>query len=266
MRFSFLLAFPLAVLVSSAASALVLRHDVADSAYTIPAGEFPALVDLPQEGHGVLISNQWIVTAAHVTQFRPVNQVAINGKCHSVEKVIVHPGYKSPSHVPTSGDMAPLMAIMAANDDIALIKLSQPLKDVTPAVLHRSSDEEGALGKLYGRGATGNGLFGQIMHSPHRDVLRRAYNRVSSANGQWLTYQFDSGSQGHPLEGMSGSGDSGGPLLIEVDGKVTLAGLTAWQFATGDISSFRPGRYGQIGYLVRISHYADWIDSVIAAQ
>ena len=266
MRFSLLLAFPLTVLVSSAASAVVLRHDVADSAYTIPAGEFPALVDLPQEGHGVLISDQWIVTAAHVTQFRPVHQVTINGKCHPVEKIVLHPGYKALSHVPTSGDLAPFMAIMAANDDIALIKLSQPLHDVTPAALHRNSNEQGSLGKLYGRGATGNGLFGEIAHSPHRGTLRRAYNRVTSADGQWLTYRFDSGSQGHPLEGMSGSGDSGGPLLIEVDGKVTLAGLTAWQFATGDISSFRPGRYGQTSYMVRISHYAEWIDSVIAAH
>lgn len=265
MRIPAVLALLMAMFTSSAAGAVVLRHDVADSAYTIPAGAFPALVDLPHEGHGVLISDQWIVTAAHAVQGRP-KQVTINGQCHSVEKIVVHPGYKSLSDVPTSGDLAPFMAIMAANDDIALIKLSRPLHDVTPAALHRSADEQGKVGKLYGRGATGNGLFGQIMHSPHRGALRRAYNRVSSADGQWLTYRFDFGSEGHPLEGMSGSGDSGGPLLIEVDGNVTLAGLTAWQYATGDISSFRPGRYGQISYLVRISHYADWIDSVIAAQ
>jgi secreted trypsin-like serine protease len=68
------------------------------------------------------------------------------------------------------------------------------------------------------------------------------------------------------LEGASGSGDSGGPLLIEADGKVTVAGLMSWQFATGDISDYQPGRYGQVSYLVRISHYAKWIDSVMTSQ
>ncbi len=266
MRFPFLLAFPLASLALSAASAVVIRHDVPDSAYLVPASEFPALIDLPDEGHGVLISNQWIVTAAHATQWHPVEQVMVNGQCRSVEKVIVHPGYKKAPRVPPTGDTAPFMAAMASNDDIALIKLSQPLNDVTPVAMFRTSDEQGHLGKLYGKGATGNGLNGQDMHSSHRGALRRAYNRVSSADGKWLTYTFDPGPKGHRLEGTSASGDSGGPLLIKVNGKWTLAGLTAWQFAKGDISEFQPGRYGQVSYLTRISHYADWADSVIAAQ
>ncbi len=87
---------------------------------------------------------------------------------------------------------------------------------------------------------------------------------MSSAQGKWLTYRFDAGPEGHRLEGAAGSGDSGGPLLIEVGGKATLAGLMSWQFATGDISDYQPGHYGQVSYLVRISHYADWIDSVMA--
>ncbi len=251
---------------ASPASAVVIRHDVPDSAYLVPADEFPALVDLPHEGHGILISEQWVVTAAHATQWHPVSHVMINGKWRSVEEVIVHPGYKSGPHVPPSGDTAPFMAIRAANDDIALLKLSQPLADVIPVAMHRTSNEQGHLGKLYGKGATGNGLDGQNMHSSHRSSLRRAYSRVSSADGKWLTYRFDASPQGHVLEGAPGSGDSGGPLLIEVDGRATLAGLTSWQFATGDISEFQPGRYDQVSYLVRISHYASWIDDVIAAR
>ncbi len=266
MRFSVLLAFPLAGLALSSASAVVIRHDVPDSAYLVPADEFPPLVDLPHEGHGVLISDQWVVTAAHAVQWHPVSHVMINGKWRSVEEVIVHPGYKSGPHVPSSGDMAPFMVFRASNDDIALIKLSKPLSDVTPVAMHRTSDEQGHLGKLYGKGATANGLTGPDMHSSHRGSLRRAYNRVASADGKWLTYRFDAGPEGHPLEGGSGSGDSGGPLLIEVNGKVTLAGLMAWQYATGDIADFQPGRYGQVNYLVRISHYAEWIDSVMAAH
>lgn len=266
MRSPVLLAFPLACLAASAASAIVIRHDIPDSAYVVPASDFPALVDLPHESHGVLISDQWIVTAAHTTQWHPVDRVWINGRYRSVEKVVVHPGYRSGPTARPTGDAAPFMIEMAANDDIALIKLSQPMDDVIPVEMYRSADEQDQLGMLYGKGATGNGLSGQDVYSTRRGELRRAYNRVSGADGRWLTYSFDAGPEAHPLEGATGSGDSGGPLLIEVDGKWTLAGLAAWQYVTGEISEFQPSRYGQVNYLVRISHYADWIDSTMADQ
>lgn len=51
--------------MSSAAGAVVTRADVDDAKYRVPASVFPALVDLPGEGHGVLIAPQWVVTAAH---------------------------------------------------------------------------------------------------------------------------------------------------------------------------------------------------------
>ena len=54
-----LLALPLS------AGAIVIRDDVDDSMYRVPASELAALVDLPGEGHGVLIAPQWVVTAAH---------------------------------------------------------------------------------------------------------------------------------------------------------------------------------------------------------
>ena len=249
---------------TSVANAVIIRHDVSDSAYIVPDCDFPALVDLPQEGHGILISDQWIVTVAHNVNWRPVTEVTINGKVRSVERVIAHSGFRSLPPVPPSGDAAPFMDIMKSSDDIALIKLSEPLHDVAPVEMYSASDEQGKLVKIYGKGATGNGVDGQDPNSPRRNTLRRAYNHVSSADGRWLTYRFDPGLEGHRLEGASGSGDSGGPLLIMVDGEWFLAGLSAWQFVPGDISDFRPGHYGQVNYQVRISHYTEWIDSVMA--
>ena len=53
------------LIVSFSASAIVIRDDVDDSKYRVPASEVLALVDLPGEGHGVLIAPQWVITAAH---------------------------------------------------------------------------------------------------------------------------------------------------------------------------------------------------------
>jgi hypothetical protein len=47
------------------------------------------------------------------------------------------------------------MAFQQAHDDVALIKLAEPVEDVEPVPLYRASDEKGKLVKN-GKGATGN--------------------------------------------------------------------------------------------------------------
>ena len=85
------------LVVSFSASAIVIRDDVDDSKYRFPASGFPALVDMPGEGHGVLIAAQWVVTAAHaITWQSEIKQVTINGISRDVERLVIHPGYKKP--------------------------------------------------------------------------------------------------------------------------------------------------------------------------
>lgn len=75
------------------AGAIVIRDDVADAKYRVAASEFPALVDLPGEGHGVLIALQWVVTAAHAVMWQTeIKQVTLNGTPREVERLVVHPG------------------------------------------------------------------------------------------------------------------------------------------------------------------------------
>src|SRR5687767_13710394 len=57
---------PLLLLLPLSAHAVVIRDDVDDAEYRITEAEIEALVDMPHEGHGVLIAPQWILTAAHV--------------------------------------------------------------------------------------------------------------------------------------------------------------------------------------------------------
>jgi hypothetical protein len=260
---------PLAVLalaaLSTAASAIVIRHDVDDAKYLIPASEAPAVADMPGEGHGVLIAPEWIVTAAHaVTWQHEVSQVMLNGTARDVERIIIHPGYTAPSQALAQQAMATwdwtlFRLVLASSDDIALIKLKQSVTDVAPLVINRADSEYGEVVTIIGKGAHGTGETGYEFNSSHRTALRRAQNTITSAHGRWMCYIFDEPSAGLPLEGGSGSGDSGGPVLLSSG---LVAGLTSWVDPQSTIRT--PGRYGQISCNIRLSHYAPWIDGIIA--
>ncbi len=269
-------------LTPAVGATIVIRHDVPDSAYRVPESAFPALADLPGSGHGVLIAPHWVVTAAHTTgmmRMMPEHRyVMINGKRRNVARIIVYPGflasiaeYKQMIEELQSGEgsalqVKALMTKSASRDDIALFELTKPVDDVEPVTLYKGSDEQGKKVKIYGKGATGDGLAGQCQHCPERGKLRRAYNLVTGAHGRWLVYRFDRGPKALPLEGVSGSGDSGGPLLINDNGNWQLAGLVSWNYWNGAFSEYRAGTYGNTFYNVRISYYAGWIDSVMVAR
>jgi hypothetical protein len=257
--------------VSSTASAIVIRDDVDDTEYRMPMSEFPALVDLPGEGHGVLIAPQWVVTAAHaITWQSEIKQVVINGISRGVERVVMHSGYKTlPQELidqaMASGEAMLIVVFLASSDDIALVKLTQPVTDVAPVVIYKDSDEAGQVVKIVGKGATGTGATGHDPRGPNRTELRRAFNKITSAHDRWICYVFDEPLSALPLEGVTGNGDSGGPALIQGDDQWLLAGMAAWKVVQGNVMTARPGLYGQINCNVRLSHYIDWIESVISA-
>jgi hypothetical protein len=256
--------------VSSSAGAIVIRDDVEDSTYRVPASEFPALADLPGEGHGVLVAPQWVVTAAHAVSWQSeIRQVTVNGKPRDVERLVIHPGHRKPpqallDQALATWDWTLFRVLLASSYDIALIKLAQPVDDVAPVPMNTGDGEFGQTVTIVGKGATGNGDTGYEWSSSHRTALRRAHNTVTSADGRWLCYVFDKPADALPLEGGSGSGDSGGPVLVQSGTGWVVAGLTSW--SDPQSSERTPGRYGQITCNVRLSHYADWIEGVIAAQ
>jgi hypothetical protein len=110
----------LSITIWSTSDAVVIRADVDDSSYRIPASAFPALADLPDEGHGVLIAPRWIVTAAHAAATQRIAQeVTIAGVARKVDRVVVYPGYtKLPEALVTdalgSGDFSKAYAFLAA--------------------------------------------------------------------------------------------------------------------------------------------------------
>lgn len=270
MRLSGILAFPLACLVATAASAIVIRHDVDDERYRIPASEFPALADMPSEGHGVLIAPRWVITAAHaIPRNSALTEIEIGGVPREIEQVFIHSGAKQPpqemiERALSTGDWILAVFAIASSDDIALIKLTNAVTDVEPIAIYDGDDEIGSIVKIIGKGATGTGLTGHNMHGLNRTELRRAFNTITSANDRWICYVFDDPAKALPLEGKTGSGDSGGPALVQEGSEWKLAGLASWGFIVGDVRTTNPGLYGQLTCNVRLSRYVEWIDEVIA--
>jgi hypothetical protein len=265
--------------ISFTAGAVVIRSDVDDAKYRVPASAFPALVDMPGEGHGVLIAPRWVVTAAHAapTHGREA-EVSIAGTARRIKRVVTYPGYrKLPNPLVeealASGDWSNVYAFLASSDDIAIIELAAPVTDVAPVPLYRGHEEVGKTVQLVGKGATGNGVEGQVPHGSHRAVLRRAFNILIGADARYVWYRFDPPPSALPLEGITGSGDSGGPLLIGDGSSKQLVGLASWsKYPPGHPfwSTYAPGRpfqeglYGEIAYGVRISRYIQWIEGVIS--
>jgi hypothetical protein len=265
MRFAALLLF----LASFASSAVVIRDDVPDLQYRMAASEFPALADMPGEGHGVLVAPRWIVTAAHAVSWQhAVDQVIVGGSPRAVARIVVHPGYKKPPQAMIdsalkSGDWAAFFEFVAASDDIALIELTEPVLDVAPARIY-SGPTLGKVVRIMGRGATGTGLRGHGLRGPNRTDLRQGYNQIDFVEGRWIGYTFDSPPDALPLEASTGSGDSGGPILVAVGDEWQVAGIAAWKRGEVIGTEVRPGRYGEACYGVRLEHYADWIEDTIA--
>lgn len=265
------LALFLLLAVTCNAGAIVIRDDVDDARYRVAASAFPALADLPTEGHGVLIAPQWVVTTAHAIDWQSrMKVIVVNGTLRAVERLVFHPGYRKLPQAMIdaamqSGDASAAMAFVASSDDIALVKLASPVTDVAPAKIH-----DGALpGKtvqIVGKGATATGATGHEPNGPNRTDLRHAFNTVSSSKGRWLSYVFDSPPNALPLEGMAGNGDSGGPVLIAIGDQWHVAGLTSWKHVDGNPATFRPGRYGQISHALRLGHYLEWIKATMSTE
>ena len=248
------------------AKAIIMRHDVPDDKYKVAASEFPALADLPVEGHGILIAPSWVVTLASAVANKDIHEVTINGIARPIARVVLHPGYKPTPRDYYSGDATPLLLFERDLDDIAMIELKDPISDVQPALLYRGENERNEVVEIIGKGAAGNGLIGQYSMSPHRGELRRAFTRVESADGHWIKLRFETKREAQPLEGMPGNGDEGGPVFMKVHGLLTVVGIMWRLYAAGDLANYRYFVYEDETYETRISHYAPWIDSVMSGE
>lgn len=243
---------------TTAAWAMVIRHDVPDAAYLGRESEFPAVFSLyrTKAGHNdciaTLINAQFAVTASHCAKSKAlVAAIGPGGKGFEVSIAGLPSRIASVLHHPGSGSgRAP---------DIALLRLEAPIAHVAPVPLYRGSQEVGQIIVMPGWGGTGNGQNGL---GTEDGLFRVVENRVDRAENLLLSWRFDDPATGLALtlEGISGPGDSGGPALISTPDGWRIAGVSSAQDTLGRAE----GLYGVEEYFVRISALAPWIDSHVA--
>lgn len=230
-------------LCSLAVQAIVIRHDVAEQRYLASLADYPPLATFYVDGaHGSLIAPRWVLTAAHTTFcLQPNRLIQVGADLYPVKRLYVHP-----EHTP------------GVSHDIALIELQTAVTRVKPVQLYSRGDEAGQPLWFIGAGATGNGLDGiTVDNVANQGQLRKAQNKVATAQGPLLEFVFDKGDAALPLEGISGGGDSGGPAFLQRDGQYWLLGLSSR--GANDHGSI----YGGREVYSRVSFFLPWILQVM---
>ncbi len=235
----------LAVLCLQAASlhAVVIRHDWSDADAVTLGRRFVAAGRVRPDGGCTLIAPTWAVTAAHVAaRLRPGAIVEFDAAPYTVKRVVAHPDASGPEGAPPEVDLA-------------LLELTTAVKDVEPVGLYKAREELGLTAFIVGYGDYG--LAGAPFQ--RTDGRRRAVtNKIDDAGPKRIFLTFDAPPSGLTLEGVGAPGDSGGPALVEVSGRLVLIGVSSASM------NGKPGTYGVVDVYTRISSYVDWIERTIA--
>ncbi|XP_046430312.1 trypsin alpha-3-like [Neodiprion fabricii] len=222
--------------------------------YCMPITDRPfqalLLVDNHEKCGAVIISERWIITAAHCVYGLSAKQITvavgsskiggIDQLTYAIDTVVLHENFIY-NEVTMENDIALLRTINAIEYSSRVQPV--PLNRVSP----QPSDETVVSGfgvTNINKSVTSNYLMavgGKVIErNACRSLLKNAEAQLVLSNGSFCAGVLNGGKD-------SCQGDSGGPLTISN----VLAGIVSWGFGCGQV--MMPGIYTDVSY------YFDWI-------
>ncbi|XP_006063396.1 chymotrypsinogen B [Bubalus bubalis] len=202
---------------------------------------------------GSLISEDWVVTAAHcgVTTSDVVVAGEFDQGSQTEDTQVLKIGkvFKNPK-----------FSILTVRNDITLLKLATPAQfsETVSAVCLPSADEDFPAGMLCATTGWGKTKY-NALKTP--DKLQQAILPIVS-NTDCRKYWGSRVTDVMICAGASGvsscMGDSGGPLVCHKDGAWTLAGIVSWGSSTCSTST--PAVYARVTALM------PWVQETLAAN
>lgn len=259
------------------ANAIIIRHDVSDSDYIKQEADYPAIFPLKDDGKtkncvGTLLAPQWAITAAHCTiLLEPGSELEISGKKAQVQSIHLPSEYGYMKAIKNEqGKIIDIEdKVKDASFDIALLKLSHPLKGVQTFPLLEQKVKVNQVIEVMGWGDFGNGLEGVSRKERVNDrLLRVAHNKIDAINGNYLIFNFDAPNSKNalPLEGINGPGDSGSPALVKLSSGYHIVGISSGGDYPSMQSHQREGKYGWQEYYISVNAMAAWISKTMALK
>ena len=275
----------------------VIRGDVLDSFYTGLAAQsvYESVGFLRwNEGtssyiaSGTLISPEWVLTAGHVVGGTDNYGSGVSGMFFGLGSAYSETGVVATDWIPFSG-WSSSNGDVWAGVDLGLVRLSQSITSVAPALIDFSTPLLGLLGTNVGYGRSGIGSGG--MSTP-AGTKRAGQNMIDAQGGMVTTMgsgtlldlrgisstvlfqDFD-----HPTdlvastmgsvtpvaqEYLIASGDSGGGLFIEVGGVTKLVGVNSFLASLPyplDTTGANAD-YGDLAGVVSVQSFENWIFTV----